>query len=74
MTQSDDAELRDAAAVAAALRPRSCGGCGRTFIGSAFAVAHDGRCLPDHAIESLLLEVDGVWVLRWSDAARSNGR
>jgi hypothetical protein len=60
---------QEAEAIAAAQRPRSCGACGRTFIGSAFTVAHDGRCLPDSMIESQLLLVDGVWTLRGTDAA-----
>jgi hypothetical protein len=58
-------------AIAEAQRPKSCGGCGRTFASrSAFTVAHDGRCLPDHMIESALLQVSGVWVLRGTDQAR----
>jgi hypothetical protein len=64
-----DPEL--AAAIAAATAPKSCGRCGRTFAGSsAYQVAHDqGRCLPDHMTEALLIVVDGVVVLRGSDAA-----
>jgi hypothetical protein len=70
MTQSGDAERRDQEAIAAARRPKSCGGCGRTFSSpSAYAVAHDGRCLPDHTIESQLVQVAGVWVSRGTDQA-----
>jgi hypothetical protein len=59
-------------AVAAATAPKSCGRCGRVYAGpSAYQVAHDqGRCLPDHMIEGLLVVVDGVYVLRGSDLAR----
>ena len=58
-------------AVEAASAARGCGSCGRTF-GSpgAYAVAHDGRCLPDHMIESALVEVSGIWCTRGSDTAR----
>lgn len=57
------------AALAAARAPRSCGQCGRLFIGSAFTVHRDGdRCLPDHTLESLCQLRDGAWFLRGSEA------
>jgi hypothetical protein len=60
-----------AAAIASATAPKSCGRCGRTFAGaSAYQVAHDGRCLPDHMVDGQLVLVDGVYVLRGSDLAR----
>lgn len=61
----------EADSIAAASAPKGCPSCGRIF-GSpgAFALAHDGRCLPDHMIESTLIEVSGVWVTRGSDAAQ----
>jgi hypothetical protein len=58
-------------AIAAASAAQGCGRCGRTFGSpSAYAAAHDGRCLPDHMIESMLTEVSGVWCTRGSDTAR----
>ena len=62
LTESARAE---AAALEAASAARGCSSCGRTF-GSpgAHAVAHDGRCLPDHVIESALVEISGVWCTR----------
>jgi hypothetical protein len=61
----------DAAAIEAASAARGCSSCGRTF-GSpgAYAQAHDGRCLPVHMFESVLVEVSGVWCTRGSDTAR----
>lgn len=57
--------------IEAARRPRSCSSCGRVLIGSAFEVHRDqGRCLPDHMTEALLVVVDGVYMLRGADGAR----
>lgn len=57
------------AALAAARAPRSCRHCGRLLVGSAFAVHRDdGRCLPDHTLESLCELRDGAWFLRGSEA------
>jgi hypothetical protein len=56
-----------AGAIAAARAPKSCPSCGRTFGSpSAWQLAHDGRCLPDHFFEAQLTRVDGVYVLRGS--------
>ena len=56
----------DPAAIAAASAPKSCTGCGRLFIGSAFAVHRDdGRCLPAGAYGQLV-QADGAWILRGS--------
>jgi hypothetical protein len=69
-----DAVRRERDAVGAALRPRGCAVCGLVF-GShaAFAVAHDpawpGGCMPPGALGQLR-ELDGVWVIPGSDAAR----
>ena len=57
------------AALAAARAPRSCHLCGRLLVGSAFTVHRDeGRCLPDHTLESLCEVRDGAWFLRGSEA------
>lgn len=68
--QLADAARAEAEAIEAASAAKGCSSCGRVF-GSpgAFAVAHDGRCLPDHMIESMLTEISGVWCARGSDAA-----
>ncbi len=68
--QLTDAARAEREAVEAASAARGCSSCGRTF-GSpgAFAIAHDGRCLPDHMIESMLTEISGVWCTRGSDTA-----
>lgn len=69
--QLTDAAKAEREAFEVATTARGCNSCGRTF-GSpgAFALAHDGRCLPDSAIESLLTERSGVWCTRGSDTAR----
>ncbi len=66
-----EAARKEREAVAEASRAQGCASCGRTF-GSpgAFAVAHDGRCLPDHVIESALVEISGVWCSRGTDVTR----
>lgn len=69
-----EAEAIERDAVDEALRPRGCPRCGLVFgSAAAFTVAHDpnwpGGCLPPGAAGQLA-EVDGVWVLPWSDAAR----
>lgn len=60
----------EARAIAEALMPRSCTACGLTFGSqSAYTVAHDrGGCLPAGAYGQLV-EVDGCWCIRGSDAA-----
>ena len=58
--------------LAEARRPRSCRACGGLFIGSAFTVHRVGdRCLPGGDAYGQLEQVDGVWVMRGSDAART---
>ncbi len=69
--QLTDTAKAEREAFEVATTARGCNSCGRTF-GSpgAFALAHDGRCLPESAIESLLIDISGVWVTRGSDAAQ----
>lgn len=69
-----EAEARDRAAVAEALRARGCGSCGGVFGSAAAFTVHrerdwPGGCLPPGALGQLA-EVDGVWVIPGSDAAR----
>jgi hypothetical protein len=60
-----------AEAIAALNTPKSCSSCGRTFGGpSAYAIHQDQRCLPDSALESLLVRVDGIWLTRAQAASR----
>lgn len=69
-----DTVSRDADELAEALKPRGCGSCGG-FYGSAsaytvhFEQGEGSRCLPGDA-HGQLEQVDGVWVLPWSDTAR----
>ena len=61
-------------AIEAALRPRGCGRCGRTFgNGTAYAVHFESgegsACLPGDAYGQLE-QVDGVWIVPGSDASR----
>lgn len=60
--------------IEAARRPRGCGRCGRTLIGSAAWTVHfesgeGSPCLPGDAYGQLE-ERDGAWILAGSDAAR----
>ena len=64
----------DQAAIEAAMRPRGCGRCGRTFgSGAAYAVHFESgegsRCLEGDA-RGQLISVSGVWCIPGSDAAR----
>lgn len=71
MRQFTEAARAEREAIAAASAAVGCSACGRTF-GSpgAHGAAHDGRCLPDSAIESMLVNISGVWCWRGSDVSR----
>ena len=63
--------IDEAKAVAEAMKPKGCTGCGGIYgTAGAFQVHRDrGQCLAGDACGQLV-QIDGVWFLPWSDAAR----